>query len=159
MMKPTLYLRPAGWWDAIFLWRVRNHQSTRSQMAQIGRIGLLEHLRWYARARKAPDRIALYVLCSNHQRLGYGRLSSLHTWQAEASIAIAQRYRGRGYGAVLVGLLWQEACKHGVEEVRADIRRDNLRSLRSFKAVGFTAQPDSDRESKSQYLILRKACL
>lgn len=57
-------------------------------------------------------------------------------------IAIRRRYRGHGLGRRLLAEAIAEARRRGVERLVADVRRDNVASLRLFRGAGFEKVAD-----------------
>lgn len=64
--------------------------------------------------------------------------------QAEISITVAPEARGNGLAAEVIRLALAEAAQRGVREARAQIKKNNERSLRMCERAGFTVVGESN---------------
>lgn len=152
---PEFSLRPWAWWrDAVFSYRLANDPEIRRQSFDRRRPTLSRHIGWcWRRARRSPYWSRTYVLVSS--RLGQvGQLR--YDWNAErlewvVGIALLPSCRGRGLGQ---WMLSRELPASGeCWPVLAEIRRDNVASLRAFEAAGYLK--DDDRSDDFVVRMLR----
>ena len=127
-------LRNAEWKDALYLRRIRNN--SRGSMGNTGKVGLIEHLRWFARVKKNPSRTHLYIAYSGRSKIGMGRLDVHGMWpyHYELGLIVHPKYRGKGYGTEIIRKLC--AMVDGAKCV-ARIRSTNQASIRAFEKAGF----------------------
>ena len=100
-----------------------------------------------------------YWLYDGDQPVGYGRLrhrlnAALEAHSGHIGYAIAQPYRGRGYGNAILALLLNEAARAGAE-VGADRRERRQRALKP-RDTALRRRADSHRWSKNFYRITLK---
>lgn len=82
-----------------------------------------------------------YWLYDGDQPVGYGRLrhrlnAALEAHSGHIGYAIAQPYRGRGYGNAILALLLNEAARLGLKWVQIGANADNARSNRVIRHCG-----------------------
>jgi len=82
------------------------------------------------------------IACSGDAVLGWAalsRVSSRHVYRgvAEVSIYIAERARGRGFGAALLAALIAESERLGIWTLQAGIFAENATSIRLHQRAGF----------------------
>lgn len=133
MTTPHL-LRPAGWRDTLFLWRLRNEEEVRSQSFSTDPVGLWNHLRWLRAVFRDPRR-RLYVAPG----VGQVRLDE-ENGAAEISIAIQRDHRGGGAGTALL----EDAIALAGQPLLARIKRQNEASIRAFARAGFAVVEEGE---------------
>ena len=139
----ALRLRPARAGDAYALWIWANDPDMRHAAYDRAPIAWAEHLAWLARALHDPAHVVLLAESVVGQPLGAIRFDSADGWQsARLSYVLAPEARGQGQARPLV--------RAGVERLResraaaqvwAEVRPDNVRSLRVFRWLGWQEQP------------------
>lgn len=144
----TVSLRPAGWVDVFRVWQIRNEPSTRAMMLSTLPISLVEHVRWFARAKRSND-VMIMMISAGLRRVGTVRLdvdggASIETQDdrtVSISIAVAERYRGRRYASDALAIV----CARSTERARvfgkirliADVKLQNVASILTFVSSGF----------------------
>jgi RimJ/RimL family protein N-acetyltransferase len=101
-----------------------------------------EHCEWLATVLRDPL-VALYVGYDGSRGVPVGtvRLDRRGGGEAEISITVAPDERGRGYSHDLIAYGIEAA---GNVRVVARVKASNARSLRAFRALGFSAQTDGE---------------
>jgi RimJ/RimL family protein N-acetyltransferase len=97
-----------------------------------------EHAKWFLEHADSPDCL-LYIAANSHGTpIGQIRCD-IKGAKATISAGLAKEARGQGHGAALV-LCGSERCfaDSPVEQIRAYIKPQNPRSLRTFQAAGYT---------------------
>lgn len=81
----------------------------------------------------------IYIIIDtlSKEKLGYLYLDPINCYSALVSIAVMDKYSGNGIGRTAMKRLIETACDFGYQTLFADIREDNERSQRLFKAIGF----------------------
>jgi RimJ/RimL family protein N-acetyltransferase len=140
-------LRPARAVDAYALWIWANDPDMRHAAYDRAPIRWDEHLAWLARALHDPAHVVLLAESDTGQPLGAIRFESADGWQsARLSYVLAPEERGQGLARPLV--------RAGVERLResrsaarvwAEVRADNVRSLRVFRWLGWQEAPAGER--------------
>jgi RimJ/RimL family protein N-acetyltransferase len=98
-----------------------------------------EHMRWFQGAVQSPDHLIL-IAEADGRKLGMVRFDRRPDhWLA--SINMSPEVRGKGYGraalSAAIDILYAEA---GPDRIVAEIKSDNVRSLRLFMSLGFFRQ-------------------
>ena len=131
-------LRPAGLADSELLFRLRNDPDTRLASRVSHEVTPEEHQAWLADVLIDPAR-TLFIAEHDGVAVGMGRLDGKGgpVW---VSLAMAPEWQGDGLGRQLIVALCEAARLKGATRVLADVKGDNVRSLRAFLASGFIVQ-------------------
>lgn len=139
----SLRLRSAGPHDGYKLWLWANDPAARAASGDRPSIPWEAHLGWLAaRLADSGSRILIGETVTG-QPVGVVRFESATGWQtARVSYAVAAEYRRRGAGEALLslGLAAIRASFPGVV-VNAQVRADNLASLRIFRRGAWRERP------------------
>ena len=141
-------LRPAGWRDALCVWRWRNDPATCAVSCSTRKVGLVEHLRWFAHNRRDVVMGVMYGRTVATGRIEwsrggftpedqYGEADKPLIGIATLSVNVAPEWRGRCIGTDFVALLTSYAYAKGTRLVRAEILTTNVVSRRAFARAGF----------------------
>ena len=128
-------------WARLLEWR--NDPATRAASKRSDPVARDEHIEWLTAALSNP-RISL-MIASDPARdvvVGTCRLDRSRGREAEVSITIDPRQRGRGYATRLVAAAIAEASD--VDVLTAEIKVGNAASMRAFAANGFTPVGERD---------------
>ena len=130
-------LRRAAQDDALDVLRWRNDPVTRAMSRAQDVVEEAAHLAWFARAIDDPRRTLLIGELGG-QKVGIVRFD--HGEETEVSINLNPDCRGRGLSYALLS----EALAYASGPVIAEIRPENLASVRLFERAGFvfTDRPD-----------------
>lgn len=123
--------------DVLYLRKVRNGQNVRNEAGDLPKIGLIEHLLWYARNVNWIHQHS-FIVYKESRRAGYIRLAPITSGAAEISIALEPWAQGQGLGSR--SLRWaveNYARISGLERITARIDRENSRSIAAFSGAGF----------------------
>ena len=124
-------------WARLYHWR--NDPETRAASVETDIVPLDEHLKWL-KATLAKDATRLFV--ARDPMMGYvgtGRVDRINATTVEVSLTVAPEARGQGYALTLLQLLTEEAVRFPgkVALVKAVVKADNYRSLRTFADAGY----------------------
>jgi RimJ/RimL family protein N-acetyltransferase len=133
-------LRPAVLHDAALLYAWRVDGDTARQSVAPPPASLEDHSEWLAVQLRDP-RVALYVAHDDERGCDVGtlRIDRRQSGEMELSITVAPEQRGRGYSHDLIACGIRAA---GDIRIVARVKPDNVRSLRAFRALGFTVVDD-----------------
>ena len=140
-MIDDITIRPATPGDGETLWRWRNAPDVRRASLDSTDIPLPDHLEWYRRALRNPDR---EILIAEHagQPMGMVRFDRADD-TATVSILLDAAYRGKGLsGPVLSAAI--SASRSGGVRLRALVKHDNAASRALFLSLGFHVVSDGD---------------
>lgn len=139
-----LQIRPAEVEDALKIWAFRNDPNSRAASLQTGEIAFSDHLGWYQKALASSDR--RFFIGEAGDAGGYMRFDRLEGDVWRVSIALAPQSRGMGMGAALLIAGCDRFFKEigGMIVLRAEIRADNVASLRTFTRAGFAIETERD---------------
>ena len=128
---PNMEVRRATMDDAPYVLEWRNDPQTVA-MSKTGAVAVHDHFVWFAKSIDNQDR-DLFIAWENGRRVGMVRFDRVDdVWLV--SINIAPNERRKGYAS--------SALRRAIEEVGnrhllAEIKPDNLASIRAFKRCGF----------------------
>lgn len=129
-------LRPAHVDDASRLLEWRNDAETRAHSRNKSEIGAAEHEHWLRASLNSSDR-ALLVAEVAGKPVGQLRLDRAGKMTAEVSVTLAPSARGRGLAVTLLRALEPIGRGLGYATFVAEIREENVRSVRVFKDAGY----------------------
>ena len=128
--------------DVLYLRKVRNGQNVRNEAGDLPKIGLIEHLLWYARNVNWIHQHS-FIVYKDSRRAGYIRLAPITLGAAEISIALEPWVQGQGLGSQ--SLRWAVANYErisGLERITARVDRKNSRSIATFSGAGFVREEE-----------------
>lgn len=152
--KFKLHLRPVTKQDARFLWEWANDPVIRETSFSSKPISWEEHIQWFEKNIKDPT--CYYYLFVNEQNDVVGQTRfNIKNGEAEISVSISQKYRGRGYGAIIIQIgcsqLFNKVKK--LNEILALIRPENINSIRAFQKSGFIFREKTTRKGQDAHLM------
>ena len=136
-LRRRIDLRPATTGDENNLLALENESSVRSTAFQVAKIEPTEHAAWFAE-RLRDSETQMLLAYDGDALAGYVRFV-LSGETAVVSIALAPPYRGLGLGtSILEAGITGLRSQHGwIRHVRAEVRADNVSSMRMFECAGF----------------------
>lgn len=132
-----MIIRSATNSDALDVLEWRNDPMTRAMSRSSHVVEERSHIEWFAKAVTDP-RHTLLIGEVEGSKVGLVRFD--HGDITEVSIFMNPAHRGRGYGLALL----LEALKFDRGEIVAEIRPENIASLRIFEQAGFEFQDIHD---------------
>ena len=152
--KLTLKIRNAKEEDCRYLFDLRNHPIVRKASFNSKKIDYADHKVWFTKTLNNPNRKIFIVLNENSQKIGMVRFDKEEDY-AEISIAISPNIHGKGYGTKIL----IKGCEKYFEEeitvkfIIAEIKKNNIASIKAFTNAGFT--PWKDYEDKLEMKLVR----
>ena len=148
LIHSEIVLRPAVADDCNKIYTWRNAEETRRHIFESRPIGETEHREWFARSLADPDRF-IFIGEIAKQPIGVFRLD-LDGEHAKVSIYMVPGRSGRGLGLRLIetGIEWVQKNLNSVKNLIADIKPENLQSLKIFSDCGFV---EHHRVMKKQF--------
>jgi len=135
----TVTLRPAVLQDAALLYAWRVDADTVRHSIAPPPASFDEHSAWLTDQLQDPD-VALYVAYDERGiDVGTLRIDRRGRGESELSITVAPAQRGRGYSHDLIA---SGIRASGDSRIVARVKPDNVRSLRAFRALGFSIVDD-----------------
>lgn len=136
-----LRVRPAEPKDWARLYGWRNDPATRAASVTQEPVELTAHVKWLeATLKKASVRLFVATDDSTGRSVGTCRMDLRNKTTVELSVTVDARARGEGCSTGMVA--WLVSHTHGefpgVRLLTAQIREENVASLRAFAEVGFT---------------------
>jgi len=139
-------LRYAEECDKKILLDWKNDPDTKKASINTGDISEAQHDEWFERTQNNPNQHLFIGFEFGGVRVGTVRFDENVTEDfVEASITVAPKLRGIGYGKKLLS----RGCSHFFNNYRYDfikatIKKDNLRSQKLFEKVGFERSGEKD---------------
>jgi ribosomal protein S18 acetylase RimI-like enzyme len=134
-------LRPATRHDCRDVWLWRNDPVSRAASHDTGAIPYALHTAWFDAALADPARILMIGTASDRSSVGLVRLERMADRGLRIGINIAPEWRGRGVGRALLAEVL--SATPGAR-LTADVRSDNLASIRLFSGAGFARRGEAD---------------
>ena len=150
-----IWLRPIHQEDCQLLWHWANDPTVRSVSFSQQSIPWQEHERWFLRKLHSPNCYFYIAFDHQDQPVGQVRFDFLNpnALDAEISVSVDSQFRARGFGSLLINLGVQRLFKETLAEViYADIKAENVTSIKSFERAGFNKESD---EFKDNCLVFR----
>ena len=138
LFKQEVTVREATQEDAHLYFEWANDPIVRQMSFHTDPIQWDDHINWFN--TKINSSLSHLLIC--YQRttpIGQVRFDILEGGQAEIDISIAKDFRGQGLGeAMLDAAMEYERCMNGIDSFVAEVKEENLPSMRMFLANGFT---------------------
>ncbi len=135
----VINLRRAKERDKDFLFQLRNEDAVRAQSWHTERVDAPAHEAWFKSSLRNPKRV-LYVVEADGAPAGQVRFDVDDSGgSAEVSVAVAERFRGRGIGSEALRSAGQSFTKDfpDVKKIFAHIKTDNPASVKTFLKAGY----------------------
>jgi RimJ/RimL family protein N-acetyltransferase len=137
-------------WATLLEWR--NNEPNADAFAGPKTVAVADHLQWLDRVLADPA-VQLFIAEDEQATaIGYIRLdgdgaAGVDVYQAEISISVDPRFRGRGHATRMIKLIFARlAAAAGAYRLTAKVLPTNAASLRLFSELGFAIARHSDRE-------------
>jgi len=134
----TLWIRIAAKDDCRFLFNLRNHTIVREASFNSDEISFDQHETWFEKTLKDSNTIIFIALDDSDERCGMVRFKKDGD-VATISVAVSPSLHGKGYGTSLLieGCSTYLSQEQNVHEIFAEIKEDNVTSMRVFGKAGF----------------------
>jgi len=146
-------LRHATFSDRDILLEWRNNIKVREKSFNSQIISKEEHEKWFSDVLKREDVILLIGLLGK-KRVGQIRFN-INEKIAKISVNVAPDSIGKGFGPILIvkgsKFLFENTC---CEEIIAEIKSDNIASIKAFSKSGFTEIASDD--NKISMIVTKK---
>lgn len=130
-----LRLRKADLSDLRLLYEWRNDPECVCNSATGKQVEWSEHQRWFASIQKGCN-AEIFILETEHTPLGQVRLN-LEEHYGVISYSIAKEYRRQRLGREILIRIEEEAKKQGIQELRAEVKKDNTASRKLFLELDY----------------------
>jgi len=129
-------VRAAGPEDCRRIWEWRNEREARAASFTTREVPYEEHRAWFTRAIADP-RVRLFVVLRRGRAIGYVRFA-IEGEDAEISVSLDPRERGKGYGAAAIAVASDLMLAGPVRQVVAHVKTANPASRTAFERAAFT---------------------
>jgi len=131
-------VRLATWEDSKDIWLWRNDTHTRSKARSSDLVEWDSHSKWFEVTLQRDDRILLIGVDELKEKVGMVRFDLTGEKTAEISVNLNPQKRGLGLAKPLLTEGIEYAKKKGVRAFIAEIKNENVSSVRTFKSIGFS---------------------
>ena len=133
----NLILRGTDENDAVDLFNWRNHPDVRKNYFNTNPISLDEHEKWF-KTKIKDSYTSIYIACSGKDKVGSIRFEDKGE-AVKVNVMLNPDFWGRGLGSKIIKLGTEKFIKqrHGDKQIIAEIKRDNIASLKAFQKAGF----------------------
>ena len=135
-------LRPVTAKDCRLIWKWANNPETRDASFNSATITYKDHLKWFE--SKISDNNCYFFVAENRNKEAVGKVRyDIMGAKATISINLDRKFRGRGYGSLLIRLSSKEIFNLSeVTVINAYIKKKNIVSFKTFKNAGFIYKRD-----------------
>lgn len=132
-----VYLRKAEWKDVDLLFEWANDSEVRKNSFNTANIEYEEHKRWFENCIQ-DENIDVYICYLDADPIGQVRLN-YNNETAVISYSIAKKYRGQGFGGVIIKLIEAEMVftHPDITFLFGSVKMDNIASQRIFEDSGY----------------------
>lgn len=123
--------------DMIDLFNWRNHPDIRSKFFNTNLVSWTEHERWFKKKYKDPN-TTIYMIYSEKDKVGTIRFENSNNI-IKISVTINRDFMGKGFGSEVIklGLTQFMTEKNPQKPIIAEIKKDNIASIKAFQKSGF----------------------
>lgn len=136
-------LRLANKNDCLTLFKWVNEKSVRKNSLNTKKITMTEHKKWYSRKIKDP-KTKIYILRYKNKDVAQIRFENINNMEL-IDYSVDPKYRGQGLGKIVI-LLGMK--KLNSKNYIAQVKNDNIFSLKIFKSIGFEIISEKDSVTK-----------
>jgi len=137
IIKKELTLRPAQEQDCELIWKWANDSSARSVSFSSKSISWNEHIEWFKSKLNNPRCFIYVAINRNEIPVGQVRVEEKVN-EAVISVSVDKKFRGNGYGSIIIDLASQEFFQvSDARVIHAYVKQDNEASTRVFAKAGF----------------------
>ncbi len=156
MTEPAL--RPATENDEGLLLEWRNEPETRRQSLQQAPVSPEQHRRWFRDRLARPSECRIYIAEIEGSPAGQARIDVTGKGRGEISVAVAAGFRGSGLGPTLIAKATERAAADlGAGSVTAVVKKENIASLRAFRAAGYGESRPAERDGEPVFVLTWRA--
>lgn len=138
-LERDLIIRKAEPRDLMIYYKWANEKEVRANSVNQGSIALSGHSKWFLSKLKSKN-AALFIFEKKGVPLGQVRLEAEDD-HAEIGYSIAPKFRGKGYGEVILYKALEHYWKkHPQKKIIAKVKENNQASNRVFIKMGFSIQ-------------------
>ena len=159
----SLGLRRATLADAQILWEWRNNAQTRAMSLQSEPLEWEPHWNWL-RSSVENSQHAIWIVTRDLENVAVVRFHRQITAgkecasEATISVTLAPEFRGQGLSKTVI----KTGCRAifglwPIQKIRAQIKTQNVASLRAFEACGFVCHTQKTSISEVQTLLLERS--
>ena len=127
-----IHLRKVEDKDMMLLYQWVNDSLVRKNSFNSGNISLEEHQKWFNEKFKNPNE-SIYILMVDEKSIGQVRLSKSNK-QVIISYSIDSKYRGQGYGKLILKLVEDKINDENIKLI-GRVKRDNIASQLIFQSL------------------------
>ena len=133
-MIKDIHLRKVENKDMMLLYQWVNDSLVRKNSFNSGNISLEEHQKWFNEKFKNPNE-SIYILMVDEKSIGQVRLSKSNK-QVIISYSIDSKYRGQGYGKLILKLVEDKINDENIKLI-GRVKRDNIASQLIFQSLNY----------------------
>ena len=137
LIDTHITFRPAHKEDCRLAWKWANDPEIRSASFSTDPISWERHVHWFVEKLNDSDHVFFILLRFDDEPVGQVRYAIIGR-EAVISMSIAPKFRGHGYGIQGIRMTVEELFRNrDIDVVRAHIKPDNFKSVKTFTRAGF----------------------
>lgn len=132
-----IYLREANELDCDLLFHWANDKDCRLNSINQQLIPYPDHIMWFKKCMDS-EYIFIYIMISDSKPVGQIRLECEGD-SGRISYSVARKYRGQGYGRLLLQSLEKRIYEDGIccKKLTAEVKKENAASWKIFDELGY----------------------
>lgn len=133
----NLIFRSADENDTVDLFNWRNHPDVRKNSFNTNPILWEEHEKWFKK-KLTSSNTAIYMVCCDDKKIGAMRFEDKGE-AVKVNVMLNPDFLGRGFGTELIKAGTEKFIKERQPDkpIHAEIKKDNIASLKAFQKAGF----------------------
>ncbi len=149
-------LRQVSEKDCKLIWQWANDPEVRAVSFSSDSISFEYHEKWFESKLNDPNCHFYVAENSQHEAVGQARFD-INGNQATISISLGRKFRGQGYGSMLIQMASQKTLEvSNVDVIHAYVKKENPVSLKAFQKAGFKILQDTFVQAQPAHHLVRK---
>lgn len=138
--------------DSVFLFELRNEESTRMMSNDTNLVQWGDHLMWLTDKLSRSD-FKLYVALDDEKnKIGQFRIDQ----DGVVGISLSDKYKNKGHGWQIIKIASEKVINIFPKELIAEIKIENIASEKSFKKAGYLYKESFIRNGQEYYRLVFK---
>lgn len=145
-------LKEADMNDSVFLFELRNEESTRMMSNDTKLVQWQDHVAWLADKLSNNDFKIYIALDDENNKIGQFRIDQYGV----VGVSLCDKYKNKGHGWKIIKMASEKAINFSPKELVAEIKIENIASEKSFKKAGYQYKENFNINGQEYYRLVFK---
>lgn len=145
-------LKEADMDDSVFLFELRNEESTRMMSNDTNPVQWKDHVAWLTDKLSRNDFKIYVALDDEKNKIGQFRIDH----HGVVGVSLSDKYKNKGYGWQIIKMASEKTINLIPKELVAEIKIENIASEKSFKKAGYEYKENFNRNGQEYYRLVFK---